>query len=95
MKIIEPFNDLRLGKGAYNCPAGVSEINDYAGDGFALCLVQTLKNTVVMQPFENFSPSRVRALVPVVEKADNSFILLALIPAQPERLVKKMFDYLI
>ena len=96
MEFIELVNYLHLRKGANICPASISEINDYAGDSVAIRLVQTLKDTVIPQPFENFSPSYVRSLVPVVERADNGVIFLqALSPAKPESLIKKMFDYLI
>jgi hypothetical protein len=55
-----------------------------------------LKGTVVPEPFKNFIPSSFRALIPVIESGDNLVILLpAVIPAQPDRLVKKMFDNLV
>ena len=90
MQVIELFNDLDLRKRANIRPVSISEINDYAGDGVAIRPVQTLEDTVIPQPFENFSPSCVRALIPVVEEADDSVVLIQdLIPALQDRLIKK------
>jgi hypothetical protein len=96
VEVIEFLNYLDLGRGASDCAASISEFDDYASDSIAVIPVQALQYTVVTQPFKNFRPPCIRALVPVVEKAKNSVVFFqAVMPALPERLVKKLFDYLI
>jgi hypothetical protein len=57
--------------------------------------MKTLKNTVIPQPFEKFTPSNFRTFDAIIETADNSFVFTPAIPALADRLIKKVFDDLI
>ena len=50
MEVIELFDNLRLGMRAANCTAGISELDDYAGDGVAIRTVKALQDTVILIP---------------------------------------------
>jgi hypothetical protein len=96
VEIIEVLSNLHFGKRVNPWQPGISEFNDYAGDGVTIRLSQPLKNSVIPQPFKDFGPSCFGALIAIVEKADNRVIFPpAFIPALPERLVEKMLHYLI